>query len=134
MTPKSTFIVPLGDAVEVVTERRKTRRGTKTTEKKVAFQAPKGMKTSKASTSKAAVPRLPGDSAAQASNLPSDDGDELHPLYTMEDHPEEQGDDLIDFDNEEPPPPSNVCARLYYASLITHICADAYGAMASATK
>src|ERR1700677_688623 len=133
MSPKSTFTVPRGDVIELVTETRKTRRGIRTIEKKVPFHSGREPNTTKASTSKIAGGAQSDQSAAKASKHPSDDTDELHPLHAVEEDFELEGDNAIDLDLEESLPSLNVCALLQYLDLLTNIYADTNGAMAQPT-
>lgn len=110
MSPRSTFTVPLGDVIELVTETRRTRRGNRTTEKQVPFHSNNACEDAKGSSSKKknTAGTQASDSTAKASTHPSNDY-ELHPLHNVEDTFEMESDNIFDFDMEEPPPSSNVC-------------------------
>jgi hypothetical protein len=110
MSPRSTFTVPLGDVIELVTETRRTQRGNCTTEKQVPFHSNNACEDAKGSLSKKknTAGTQASDSAAKASSHLSDDY-ELHPLHNVEDAFDMEGDNIFDFDMEEPPPLSNVC-------------------------
>lgn len=58
------------------------------------------------------APKCASNSTAKGANIASDDADEVHPLYNMEEHLEEE-DLVIDVNIEDPLPSSNVCANLY---------------------
>jgi hypothetical protein len=109
MSPKSTFTVPLGNVVELVTETQKTHRGNHTSEKQVPFHTGKEAEETKLSSSRLTVGSHTKDSTAQVALHPSDNADELHPLQTVEEDFEMGGNNVFDLDMEGNPPPSNVC-------------------------
>jgi hypothetical protein len=117
MPPKTTFTVPMGDVVEVVTQTRRSKRGIRTTEREVPFHSSKPKKSGKASGSNQPSQAHVETVEAQASRHPSRDIEGSH-TYQLMDDPE---DPLLDIQIEETHSQSNACTTINSYIFVTLI-------------
>jgi hypothetical protein len=89
MPPKTSFSIPLGDTARNVTQPKKTKRGVRATEEDVPLLSSKGKKSGKASGSRHQADIHTRGVEAQASEHPTLDTEESHPLQSTEMHDEE---------------------------------------------
>jgi hypothetical protein len=122
--------MPLGDVIEVVTQSWRTWQGKHTTEMQVPFHSGKEAKAANALPSNNATGSQPSDTVANTSRCPSDDTDELHPLCTVEEVFEVEGDNIFDSEMEDPSPPPKVCLMEHLFGVLSDISVDTNGPMA----
>jgi hypothetical protein len=108
MPPKTTFTVPMGDVVEVVTQTRRSKRGIRTTEKEVPFHSSKSKKPSKASGSGHPT-QAPVEVVETQASIPPHDIEGSHTYQLME----EPEDPLPDVQIEDTLSQSNVCTIIH---------------------
>jgi hypothetical protein len=103
MPPKSTFTIPMGDAVWVVTEPRRSKWGVQTMEKDVI---PKLLNTKKSSKDLGSLQKADSPTEGIYAQSSKNQSLETHTLQAMEPH--EDGGNM-ELQSDERQPESNVC-------------------------
>ena len=105
MAPKSTFSIPMGDVIEVVTETKRSKRGVRTVEKEVPFHSSSLATRSASSRPKETVMGNFDRPSMDETSHQLDEVAETHTLQPIE----EQEDQILHLDIEDPSLQSNVC-------------------------
>jgi hypothetical protein len=100
----------MGDIVEVVSETKKTKRGLRTTERKVPFHSSKQTKSGRASGSRQKADSYIEGVQAQASRQPSHETEEAHTLLFTD----PQEDDILGCQTDDRQPQKDVRGIMLY--------------------